>query len=71
MKQSLEFAYNSCNVDVTGTNRETYELFLKEYNNLQDYIMMYPIIWNTIVLVILNIICMKNIYSLISKYTIK
>jgi len=62
MKQSLEFAYNSCNVDITGTNREKYELFLKEYNNLQDYIMMYPIIWNTIVLVILNIICMKNIY---------
>jgi ABC-type multidrug transport system fused ATPase/permease subunit len=70
MKLQLELAYNSCNVNIPGSNKDKYELFLKEYNDIQDYIMMYPVIWNTIVLVILNIISMKNIYMFITMSTL-
>ena len=62
MKLQLELAYNSCNIDIPGGNKEDYELFINEYNNVQDYIVMFPIIWKTLVLVILNIICINNIY---------
>ena len=62
MKLQLELAYNSCNIDIPGANKEEYELFLKEYNNVRDYVVMFPIVWNTLVLVVLNIIRINNIY---------
>jgi len=62
MRLQLELAYNSCNIDIPGANKEEYELFMNEYNNVQDYITMFPIIWKTLVLVILNIMYINNIY---------
>ena len=60
MKLELELSYNSCNIEIPGTNKDEYELFLKEYNNVMDYIKIFPIFWSTMISIIISLVRINN-----------